>query len=163
MIRLAKLYDLNDILVIIKQAQQRMKNAGMTQWQNDYPNINIIHQDILDKVLYVYILDNKIVGTMSVFPNDPVYNHIEGAWLNKNPYMVIHRIAVLDAVIGKNISQQMIDFVFKFFNVTDIRIDTHPMNLPMIKSLKRQGFLYCGTIHVTIDTDTLRLAYHKHI
>lgn len=56
----------------------------------------------------------------------------------------------------------MIDFVFKYFNVADIRIDTHPMNLPMIKSLKRQGFLYCGTIHVTTDTDTLRLAYHKH-
>lgn len=33
MIRLATIKDLDDIMEIIKQAQKRMKLAGMTQWQ----------------------------------------------------------------------------------------------------------------------------------
>lgn len=162
-IRLANPDEIEDILCIIKEAQQRMKLSGMSQWQNNYPNLDIIKDDVLKKALYVSIIDNKIVATMSVFSYDPVYEKIQGSWLNDNPYKVIHRIAVADHVIGKRITEAMINFIFEHFNVKDIRIDTHPLNQPMIKSLERQGFKYCGIVHVTTDSDSLRFAYQKHI
>lgn len=100
---------------------------------------------------------------MSVFSFDSVYDHIEGDWLNANPYKVIHRIAISNDYVGKKLTHQMVDFVFKYFNVSDIRIDTHKKNRAMIKSLESQGFVLCGTVHVTTDTDSSRLAYHKSI
>ncbi len=163
MIRLGRLDDIDGIMEVIKEAQIRMKSAGMTQWQNNYPNKSIIQQDILEKALYVYEDSNQIIGTMSVFSFDSVYDHIEGAWLNNNPYKVIHRIAISNAYVGLKLTHQMIDFVFVHFRVNDIRIDTHKKNLPMIKSLESQGFVLCGTVHVTTDSDSLRLAYHKSI
>lgn len=163
MIRLAHIDDLNDIMNIIKEAQLRMKQAHMTQWQNNYPNPEVILKDILDKSLYVYVQDGLIIGTMSVFSYDVVYDNIEGTWLNQNPYMVIHRIALASSTLGQNKTKEMIDFVFNHFKTKDIRIDTHPKNTPMIKSLERQGFVYCGIVYVITDKDALRLAYHKHI
>lgn len=163
MIRQANLSDLESILDVIKEAQARMKNSGMTQWQNDYPNRDIIYQDIVNNSLYVYILDGVVCGTMSVFSTDSVYEFIDGKWLNENAYKVIHRIAVSNRALGKNISGEMIDFVFNTFDIKDIRIDTHPLNTPMIKSLERQNFIYCGIVHVTTDTDSLRLAFQKHL
>lgn len=163
MIRLAQIDDLEGIMSVIKDAQLRMKEAQMTQWQNNYPNPEVITKDIEDKALYVYVQDGLIIGTMSVFSYDVVYDNIEGTWLNQNPYMVIHRIALASSVLGQNKTKEMIDFAFNHFNIKDIRIDTHPKNTPMIKTLERLGFVYCGIVYVTTDTDALRLAYHKHI
>lgn len=163
MIRLGTLEDINSIMKIIKEAQFRMKSEGMTQWQNNYPNETIIKQDIMDNALFVYESENQIVGTMSVFSFDSVYDQIEGSWLNANAYKVIHRIAISTAYVGKKLTHQMIDFVFDHFNIRDIRIDTHQKNKAMIKSLESQGFVLCGTVHVTTDEDSLRLAYHKSI
>lgn len=162
-IRQATLDDIEDILSVIKEAQQRMRLAGMTQWQNNYPNHEIIKSDILNEAIFVLLVDRKIIGTMSVFSYDSVYDAIKGSWLNDNPYKVIHRIALSNDFLGKGMTETMINFVFKHFNSKDIRIDTHPLNQPMIKSLERQGFKYCGIVHVTTDTDTTRYAYHKHI
>ncbi|MDY0316897.1 MAG: GNAT family protein, partial [Acholeplasmatales bacterium] len=59
--------------------------------------------------------------------------------------------------------EEMINFVFSHFQIKDIRIDTHPLNKPMIRSLERQGFVNCGIVHVKTDSDSLRFAYHKNI
>jgi len=163
MIRLGTLQDTSNIMQIIKEAQIRMKTAGMTQWQNNYPNETIIKQDIIDNALFVYEVSNQVVGTMSVFSFDSVYELIDGSWLNNHPYKVIHRIAISNDYIGQKLTQKMIDFVFTHFQINDIRIDTHKKNLPMIKSLESQGFKLCGTVNVTTDSDSLRLAYHKSI
>ncbi|OED28242.1 hypothetical protein [Acholeplasma laidlawii] len=66
MIRLAQIDDLEGIMSVIKDAQLRMKEAHMTQWQNNYPNPKVITKDIEDKSLYVYTKDGDIIGTMSV-------------------------------------------------------------------------------------------------
>lgn len=163
MIRLGHLNDLDNIMRVINQAQKRMKEASMTQWQNNYPNLEIISQDINDKALFVYVDNGQIVGTMSVYAYDEVYDSIMGEWLNNNPYKVIHRIALSDSHINQHLIEEMINFVFSHFQIKDIRIDTHPLNKPMIRSLERQGFVNCGIVHVKTDSDSLRFAYHKNI
>ena len=60
------------------------------------------------------------------FSYDPNYDTIQGDWLNQNPYMVIHRIALASSTLGQNKTKEMIDFVFNHFKTKDIRIDTHP-------------------------------------
>lgn len=161
MIRLGMINDLESIMDVIKEAQTRMKHDGLTQWQNGYPNREIIIEDLHNKNLYVCELEGKIIATMSVFPYDSIYDDIEGKWLNNDPYMAVHRIAISDMYVGKGINQKMLNFIFDHFNVRNIRIDTHPSNTRMIRSLEKQGFKACGTVHVLTDEDSLRIAYHK--
>lgn len=161
MIRMARMNDLDAIMNVIKEAQTRMKHDGLTQWQNGYPDQVTIKNDIKNKNLYVYELKGKVIATMSVFPYDSIYDHIEGKWLNNDPYMAVHRIAINNEYVGKGFNKQMLDFVFNHFNVSNVRIDTHPSNLKMIRSLEKHGFIACGTVHVLTDKDSLRIAYHK--
>lgn len=162
MIRQANMDDLKDILIIIKQAQQRMKRLGLNQWQNNYPNESIIVKDIEGGHVYVYE-DTHILATMSVFDHDPVYDKIIGKWLNDNKYCVIHRIAVSDEAVGLNITDKLYKFVLEHFKVKDIRIDTHEENSAMIKSLKRNQFIYVGIVHVLTDPYSKRLAFHLSV
>ena len=62
-IRKAVKSDVNNIMKIIKQAQEYFKNQGIDQWQNNYPNIDTINSDILNGNNYVMIKDNDIVAT----------------------------------------------------------------------------------------------------
>lgn len=58
--------DINSIMRIIKQAQDYFKEQGINQWQNNYPNLETIRNDISKGYGYVLINDGKIVGTVSV-------------------------------------------------------------------------------------------------
>ena len=162
MIRKAKLSDLENILKIIKEAQERMKESNLTQWQNNYPNKEILTTDINGGHTFVYV-DKEILATMSVFNYEPTYEKIKGAWLNDNNYMVIHRIAVGNKGLGLKITDKFYKFIFDYFKVKDIRIDTHKKNIPMIKSLERNNFKLVGIIHVLTDSDNKRLAYHSSV
>lgn len=160
MIRRAKLEELNKIMIVIEEAKIRMTNLGLTQWQSNYPNKEIIKEDILGGNLFIYLIDKEIVGTMSVFDYEETYDNIEGKWLNVEPYKVIHRIAVSNNSYNKGIAGEMLIFLLKEFK-KDLKIDTHKDNIPMQRLLKRLGFEYCGTTLVGDPIDPLRDCFQK--
>ncbi len=88
------------------------------------------------------------------FGDDPTYKTVyEGKWLNAEPYGVIHRIAV------KSHRRGVASFCFSWCvsKGKNIKIDTHRDNIPMQKSLAKNGFSYCGIIH--LENGDERLAY----
>ena len=65
-----------DIIDIGRKFQQEQ---GFTQWTEDYPNFNTIHDDILNKTGYVVKVDGMIAGYMCIdFGGEPAYDNIEG-------------------------------------------------------------------------------------
>lgn len=88
--------------------------------------------------------------------NDPTYEKIyDGAWLNRNEYAVIHRIAV--AKQGRGVSAFCFDYCYNAF--PNLKIDTHKNNIPMQKALAKNGFSLCGKIY--LDNGEERIAYQK--
>ena len=81
---------------------------------------------------------------MLSFSGEDTYKVIQGAWINDEPYAVIHRIASFGK--GKNLLEEAIDFAFEKTN--NIRIDTHEDNNIMRTLLKKLGFIYTGIIHL---------------
>lgn len=81
---------------------------------------------------------------MLSFSGEETYKEIQGAWLNDEPYAVIHRIASLGK--GRNLLKDAIDFAFA--KIDNIRIDTHEDNNIMRSLLNKLGFVYTGIIHL---------------
>ena len=151
-----------DILQIVDQARAIMReNGNMTQWNNGYPSGEIILNDINESHAFVCISDSEIVGYFCFIKGDrpdPNYDIIEGgAWLNNDPYGVIHRLASGRKV--KGIAQKAFDFAFS--EIKNIRVDTHHDNVPMQQFLKKIGFKYCGIIYVSDGTP--RDAFQKQV
>ncbi|HEY8422547.1 MAG TPA: GNAT family N-acetyltransferase [Thermoclostridium sp.] len=155
--------DLNEILEIIRQAQDYFKNKGIDQWQNNYPNEEVINNDIESKKGYVLVDGDIIVGTVSVsFDGEKTYDYIEGEWLSNGDYAVVHRIAVrmdykgkgLASVILKNIEHMCLKE-----GIHSIKVDTHEDNRSMQRLLQKNRFTYCGVIY--LQDGSKRLAYEK--
>ena len=80
---------------------------------------------------------------MFALGDDPTYAVIEdGAWLNDEPYGVIHRISSDGSARG--ILRMAVDFALARTN--NVRIDTHADNAIMQRALQKAGFARCGTI-----------------
>jgi predicted GNAT family N-acyltransferase len=150
---------------IIKDAIDFLKEQGIDQWQNGYPNAEVIISDIKNGYGYVLVdNNNNIVATASVsFDGEPTYQKIyDGTWLSDHPYSVIHRIAVAKDVKGKSISSiliKQIEDLSKKNNIYSIKIDTHKENKRMQKVIASNQFQYCGIIY--LEDKSERLAYEK--
>ncbi len=149
--------DIPDLMKIFSYAQQYMKdNGNPTQWGYEYPTISHIENDIKDGNSYIIFDGENPVGTFFMaIKDEPTYAHIDGKWLNDNPYAVIHRIASNGQAKG------VFDCAIKYTqNVgVDIRIDTHQNNLTMRHLFDKYGFQYCGII--VVEDGTERIAYQK--
>ena len=143
--------DVKKICEIIDQAKQYMKNSGIDQWQNGYPNEETILEDIQTQTSYV-LVDECVVGTMRfLIEDDPDYGYIEGSWKTNGRYGVIHRIAIDENCKGKSYAKKLVDEAIKMClndNVHSLRIDTHLDNSSMRRFLKKNNFEECGIVYI---------------
>ncbi len=157
-IRNAKIEELCNIKQIYENAKLYMRASGnMHQWAGDYPELTLITRDIENKSCYVCEENGKLLGVFCLFKSpDITYNKIyEGKWLTDGEYHVIHRVAVAEH--GRGVADACYAFGLSKNGV--LRIDTHRDNLPMQKSLLKNGFSYCGIIY--LESGDERLAFEK--
>jgi len=164
MLRKTTMKDLRQVMEIIEQGKNYLKSNGIDQWQNGYPNEDVIKEDIVNGYGYVLECEGKVVGTVALsFDGEPWYEDIrDGKWLTNGEFLVIHRMAVSHAVRGTDAASEMIKQSEKLctsLGVRSIKIDTHKDNIVMQKFVKKNGFEYCGI--VTLGTEGDRLAYEK--
>lgn len=156
--------DVTQIMSIIKQVQAYFKEQNIDQWQNGYPNEEVINNDIENKESYVMTKDDEILATTVIsFEEESSYkNIIDGCWLTNGDYGVIHRIAVDNTYKGLGLSHKIIKYAEKLClerGVHSIKIDTHEDNIPMQSLLKKNAFKYCGIIY--LEDGAKRVAFEK--
>lgn len=159
-IRLANSADLDIILQIYADARSFMKESGNpNQWGTVNPPISRTIEDFETNKLHVVCEDEEILGVFFFdIADDPTYSIIyNGSWLNDKPYGVIHRIAVSNNARGKGVAGFCFNYAFE--KCQNLKIDTHKDNLPMQKSLAKNGFVKCGIIHLANGDE--RIAFQK--
>jgi len=158
--------DINRIMDIIKQAQDYFREKGIDQWQNNYPNYEVIRNDIEKGYGYVLLKEGKIIGTVAVsFDGEKTYDKIyDGKWISNLDYAVIHRLAIDSNYKGQGLASVIINNIEKICltrNIHSIRIDTHEDNKSMQRLIEKNGFQYCGIIY--LEDSSKRLAFEKLI
>ena len=75
--------DLGQVMTIIRMAQQSFRDQGVDQWQDGYPNEEVILEDIRKGQSYVAEEKGIILGTAVIsFEKEKTYDGIEnGQWL----------------------------------------------------------------------------------
>ena len=157
-IALAKEKDLPIINKIYETARNFMKaNGNKTQWKDNYPESDLIKEDIESKRLFVISGEDSVIYAVFVFMigEDKSYEKITGSWLLDTEYGVIHRVAS-DGKIPK-IMDKVVAFCEK--QIPHLRIDTHEDNKVMQHLIEKNGFKKCGIVYVEDGTE--RFAYEK--
>jgi GNAT superfamily N-acetyltransferase len=149
---------------IILQAKAQMRRRNSRQWQDGYPALENIAADIAQGNGYVLSRENQIIAYAAViFTGEPAYDPLD-RWLNDTrSYVVVHRLAVADAVKHQGVATrflQKIEDMSREQGVRSFRVDTNFDNLYMRKALIRLGFTYCGEVFYQCNR---RMAYEKII
>lgn len=165
-IRLAEKKDIDRIMQIIADARESIGRLGIDQWQYGYPTRDIVKEDILLERSFVVVENDEICATFALMLHgEPTYKKIYcGAWISDGEYLALHRIAIDSNHRGRGIAEKIIAFLSEFGvenGYSSVRVDTHEGNIPMRKMLEKNGFEYCGTIHL-LDGQP-RVAYEKLI
>jgi len=150
MIRLANTNDLNASLSLIKACIIDMKEKGVEQWPDFYPNIEILQNDISKGNLFVAELKNEIIGIVALSPSFPKqYEAIPWKYKSKMANS-IHRFAVSPKKKDPNLAKKLIYFVEDLSRKQGydvIRLDTYSKNTIANKFYSKMGYKYAGDIN----------------
>jgi RimJ/RimL family protein N-acetyltransferase len=158
----ADVKDIPEIWAVLQNAIIRRKNDGSKQWQDGYPNIEVITNDIENGFGYILTEGENTIGYFAILINDePEYLKIEGNWLTNTDFVVFHRVAIAEKYLGQNLSQKIIAFIEDFaikMNIKSLKADTNHDNFAMMKIFEKSGFTFCGIVHFR---GSPRRAYEK--
>lgn len=158
MIRKTREEDLPIILKIYENARLFMRQSGNPdQWGNSYPPEEMLREDIAKGQSYLCMDGEEPLAVFCYFVGeDDSYRRISnGAWLNEEPYGVLHRVASVHRHRGT--ASYCMSWCLE--QHPNLRVDTHRDNLPMQHCLEANGFTCCGVIY--LEDGSERLAYQK--
>ena len=120
-----------------------MQQLGIFRWNEYYPSLEKLQQDIDQKELYVLEENYQILGII-VLSEIMDEEYINVSWLTpseKNLY--IHRLATHPKSWGKGYDQKLMDFAEEFARKLDfnsIRLDTFSLNKRNQKFYEARGY-----------------------
>lgn len=154
--------EVSTIMNIIEQAKLHLKEQGIDQWQDGYPNGETVQEDIDKGVGYCIFCEKQVAGYVCIsFETEKDYEQIEGSWNKEEPYVVVHRFAMSDEFRGKHLTQDIFSSIETMGldqKCSSIRIDTHENNKKMQYVLQKNSFSYCGIVFISGGK---RLAFDK--
>lgn len=165
-IKLAEKKDIDRIMQILAEARESIVRLGIDQWQYGYPSRDSVKEDIALSRTFVVLDGEDICATFALMlSGEPTYKKIYcGSWISDGEYVALHKIAIGNSHRGKGTAGEIMAFIAEYASENgyeSIRVDTHVGNSPMRKMLEKNGFEYCGTIHL-LDGQS-RVAYEKII
>ncbi len=161
--------DLDALMLLFEEARKTIASLGINQWQDGYPNRDVILADMEKGYSRVVVVEETVSGTFAIIDDgEPTYDRIDnGHWLtgdeNRN-YLAIHRVAISVAKRGSGLSTAILhdaEESAREAGKTSLRIDTHEGNRVMRRMLEKHGFQYCGIIWLANGDP--RVAYEKTV
>ena len=149
MIRKADIKDIDQIMEMYSSCVKGMIEAGIDQWDDTYPNSEVIYKDIKKSTYYVKTMNSKIVGGVNIDQlQDKEYLDIK--WEDQeNLFLVVHRLAVSKEFWSKGIGKKLMTFtelLVKKKNLKSIRLDTYNTNPMAINFYQKLGYTKKGEI-----------------
>lgn len=92
--RLANIKDLQKIVEIYNSTIDDMDSKGIYQWDNIYPDVDVLTKDIEKEQMYLAVSENEILSAF-VINSECDDEYIKAEWNYPNlPYVVVHRLCV---------------------------------------------------------------------
>ncbi|AKG35993.1 GNAT family N-acetyltransferase [Paenibacillus durus] len=148
-IRQGRIEELEQIMALIAECVRVMQEGGSDQWDESYPNAEIITEDIERGTLYVYEEAGAPAGIL-VLDENQAEQYKEIKWVQtEGPNLIMHRLAVHPRVQGKGIARRLIACAENFAverGYKSIRMDTYAKNTKALELYRRLGYEVRGEV-----------------
>ena len=141
--------DLQGIMDMIQGCVSEMVSHNIMQWNEHYPNLEVIAEDIKNQEGYVMVQGDSYVAYVAINEDQsPEYEQIQ--WMTKSKHvLVVHRLAVNPDFQGKGIAGQVMTFIQEYAKkegYESIRLDAFTENPAALRVYERIGFIRLGQV-----------------
>ena len=134
-----------------------MRENGIDQWDEDYPNYEVIMQDLQTQTLFAYRENNEILGIVVLNETqDEEYTQINWSTCETARNMIVHRLAVKPSQQRRGIARQLMDYAETWArnNLYDaVRLDTFSQNPRNQRFYSNRGYTDLGPIYLKYKKD----------
>lgn len=145
--RLAEQNDVNNVFSVYNDAIKKMKSQNIYQWDDIYPNKQIVFDDISKQQLYLGLINNE-VASVYVLNKDCDKEYSCGKWeFTHLDYCIIHRLCVNPKYQNRGVGRatvQHIETQIKEMGIGSIRLDCFVKNPYAFKLYKSLGYNTVG-------------------
>ena len=150
-IRKANKTDLDNIMLMYKSCVKGMIKNGIDQWDDTYPDIETINQDLEKQSYYISEEKGEIIGGINIDQNQD-FTYLDINWEDKtNSFLVVHRLGVKEEFWNKKIGKDLMIFTEKLVierGLKSIRLDTYSGNPKAMEFYRRLGYRELGAINL---------------
>lgn len=148
--RLGKKEDLDEICALVTSAIENMNRQNIPQWDEIYPNREVLAEDIERCELTVGVLDEKIAVIYVINKeHDPLYATGKWKYTGEN-WRVLHRLCVNPAFQNQSIGRKTMDYLeqdLKEKGVESIRLDAFTLNPFAIRLYEKRNYHTVGEVN----------------
>ncbi|WP_166243052.1 GNAT family N-acetyltransferase [Paenibacillus turpanensis] len=135
---------------MFQQCRLELEAQGIHQWDEIYPNREVIQEDLQHHTIYILKVHGDIAGVVTMDQLEPEpYRSID--WNDANDkYAIIHRLSVRPEHQGKGIALELMEFahascIREHYN--SIRLDVYSGNDRAVSFYRKLGYELRGQVH----------------
>lgn len=147
-IRLARIDDLEVLHGIVQDATRRMVEQGIAQWDEIYPNKEIILQDIERQECSIIEQDGGAVGIIAINEDQPP-EYAAVTWTYAGRALVVHRLTIAPAHQRRGLATRLMDLaedIAATRHYDCVRLDAFTRNPAAIALYERRGYKKAGIV-----------------
>lgn len=149
-IRNAVLEELDLIADIYGKAVEKMNHTGIFQWDDIYPDREILQKDILNKHMFVGEIEGRIASVF-VLNQECDEEYRDGAWqYRKASFYILHRLCVNPDFQGKGVgaaTMELIEGILQKKGIETIRLDAFSLNPIALAMYHKLGYKKVGEVN----------------
>lgn len=150
--RKADIQDFKEISILFKGATAKMIEEEILQWDEIYPNDEVLLQDIMQGEMYLLLTQDRRIAACFVVNEDQDIEYLKGSWIyNGDRIATLHRLCVHPDFQGKGVAKKAVQYmenIAKNSGYDCIRLDAFSKNLTALKLYKGSGYRYAGEIRL---------------
>ena len=141
--------DLKAVFTLLGRCKDNLVGQGIFQWDDKYPNIECLKNDIYKGSLAKLTISNQLIGVISFDDvQEPEYSTVN--WQsNSEPIAIIHRLAVDPLFQSKGFAKKLMHFTEKSisdFGFRTIRLDAYSGNEMLLGFYSKLHYKTVGSI-----------------
>ena len=129
-----------------------MRENGIDQWDENYPDYASIERDLKTETLFAFRDGEAILGIVVLNETqDEEYGEINWSTSESDQNLVVHRLAVDPTHQGKGIARKIMDFAENFARerqYDSIRLDTFSQNPRNQRFYINRGYTDLGSVYL---------------
>ena len=160
--------DLPALLVLLEEGKALLRQRGIDQWQDGYPDEGLLRADLARGELFCVCHGEELAGFFVLSTREEPWQDAitDGKWTPDLPCATLHRCVVTAKYRGTGLSEKLLALAeqqARALGAKALRTDTHRKNRAVLRLLRENGYRYRGNIRWPVEEghDKVGQAYEK--